>query len=118
MTPLPTTITPTLGKLIPRLASDHPGEVIATVAAIGRVLEANKLDWHDLAAAVAPTVEDDWHDALAFCAMHADRLDDKEQDFLKTLARWRGKPSAKQLDWLDAIAAKLRSDVGAGNDPR
>jgi hypothetical protein len=109
MTPLPATITPTLGKLIPRLGSDHPGEVVATVAAIGRVLEANKLDWHDLAAAVAPTVEDDWHDTLAFCTMRADQLSDKEKELLKTLAHWRGKPSAKQLDWLETIAAQLRS---------
>jgi hypothetical protein len=111
MTPLPATITPTLGKLIPRLASDHPSEVSATVAAIGRVLEANKLDWHDLAAAVAPTVEDDWQDTLAFCAMRADQLSDKEKEFLKTLAHWRGKPSAKQLDWLESIAVKLRTDA-------
>jgi hypothetical protein len=107
VTPLPTTITPTLGKLIPRLASNHPGEVVATAAAIGRVLEANKLDWHDLAAAVAPA--DGWHDTLAFFAMHADQLSAKEKDFLRTLAHWRGKPSEKQLDWLEAIAAKLRS---------
>jgi hypothetical protein len=108
MTPLPATITPTLGKLIPRLASDHPGEVVATVAAIGRVLEANKLDWHDLAAAVQGSPED-WQDTLAFCAMRTDHLSDKEKEFLKTLAHWRGKPSAKQLDWLEAIATKLRS---------
>jgi hypothetical protein len=41
-----------LGKLIPRLASDHPGEVAATAAAITRVLATNKLDWHDLVAAL------------------------------------------------------------------
>ena len=42
-----------LGKLIPRLASDHEGEVIATVAAIGRTLTGAGLDWHDLAKRVA-----------------------------------------------------------------
>lgn len=41
-----------LGKLIPRLSSNHDGEVVATARAIGRVLEAEKLDLHDLAAAV------------------------------------------------------------------
>ncbi len=43
-----------LQKLIPRLASDHDGEVIATVHAISRVLSAAQLDWHDLARAVQP----------------------------------------------------------------
>ncbi len=42
-----------LGKLIPRLASDHDGEVVATVAAIGRTLQGAGLDWHDLAKRVA-----------------------------------------------------------------
>lgn len=37
-----------LGKLIPRLSSDHDGEIIATVAAIGRTLKGAKLDFHDL----------------------------------------------------------------------
>jgi hypothetical protein len=111
MTPLPATITPTLGKLIPRLASDKAGEVVATAAAIGRVLTANGLDWHDLAAAVhQPTA--DWQDQLPFCAMHADRLSDKEKEFLAALAHWRGEPTRKQLDWLEAIASKLRSDEG------
>jgi hypothetical protein len=47
-----TEITPMLRKLIPRLASDQPGEILATVAAIGRVLRARGCDWHDLADAL------------------------------------------------------------------
>ena len=39
-----------LGKLLPRLASDAPGEVLATVAAIRRTLDRGGLDLHDLAA--------------------------------------------------------------------
>jgi uncharacterized NAD(P)/FAD-binding protein YdhS len=38
--------------MIPRLASEYDGEVIATVRAIARTLKSQKLDWHDLAAAV------------------------------------------------------------------
>lgn len=48
-----------LGKLIPRLASDHDGEVTATVAAIGRTLTGVGLDWHDLARRVAEPGFDD-----------------------------------------------------------
>jgi hypothetical protein len=48
-----------LGKLIPRLASDHDGEVTATVAAISRTLSGAGLDWHDLARRVAEPGFDD-----------------------------------------------------------
>jgi hypothetical protein len=41
-----------VAKLLPMLASDTPGEVVATVAAIGRTLHAAGLDWHALAAIV------------------------------------------------------------------
>lgn len=37
-----------LGKLIPLLASDKPGEVTATAAAITRALKGAGLDWHDV----------------------------------------------------------------------
>ena len=52
-------ITERLGKLVPRLASNHDGEVVATVAAIGRTLQSAGLDWHDLAQRIAtPTIFD------------------------------------------------------------
>lgn len=47
-----TEIAPMLRKLIPRLGSDQPGEILATVAAIERVLRAAGCDWHDLADAL------------------------------------------------------------------
>src|SRR4051812_7190131 len=54
-----TTIPPRVAILIPRLASDHEGERLATVAAIERALTAAGRDFHDLARALggapAPT---------------------------------------------------------------
>jgi hypothetical protein len=44
---------PVIGKLIPLLASDHDGEVLAAARAIGRMLASNGGDWHDLAAAIS-----------------------------------------------------------------
>ena len=41
-----------LAKLVPRLASDQDGEVVATVAAIRRVLQSAALDLHDLAETI------------------------------------------------------------------
>lgn len=43
-------VAPRLAVLLPRLATDHDGEVIATARAIGRTLTGAGLDWHDLAA--------------------------------------------------------------------
>jgi hypothetical protein len=47
---LPARITDKIGKLIPRLASDHDGEIVSTVRAIRRTLESAGSDLHDLAA--------------------------------------------------------------------
>jgi len=41
-----------IAKLLPLLASDKMGEVAATAAAIGRLLAAHGLTWHDLAHCV------------------------------------------------------------------
>lgn len=41
-----------LAKLVPRLASEHEGEVVATVRAMARVLSSGGLDWHDVARAL------------------------------------------------------------------
>jgi hypothetical protein len=43
-----------LAILIPRLASDFDGEVVATVRAICRILAADGHDLHDLARVVSP----------------------------------------------------------------
>ena len=45
-------VAPKIAKLIPRLASNHDGEVIATVHAIRRTLEGAGLDLHALAASL------------------------------------------------------------------
>jgi hypothetical protein len=37
-----------IAKLLPRLASTHDGEVVATARAIERVLKSSGSDWHDL----------------------------------------------------------------------
>jgi hypothetical protein len=42
-----------LSKLIPRLATDADGEVLATVRAIRAALQSAGLDLHDLAASIA-----------------------------------------------------------------
>ena len=41
-----------LAKLLPRLTSEHDGEVVATAHAIGRTLTVAGLDWYALAEAI------------------------------------------------------------------
>jgi len=41
-----------IAKLLPLLSSDKSGEVVATAAAVGRLLAAAGLTWHDLAKRV------------------------------------------------------------------
>jgi hypothetical protein len=109
-------ITPQLRKCVLRLSSDHDGEVVAAARAISRVLKSNKLDWHDLAQAlclplpaVHPCDDRDWRDLLAFCATRMSRLSSREREFLRSIARWRGDLTARQRDWLECIAEKLRA---------
>ena len=48
-----------LSKLIPRLASDQGGEVVATAAAIARTLNEAGLTFHDLAERIRAETLDD-----------------------------------------------------------
>jgi hypothetical protein len=112
MSALPTTLIPTLSKLIPRLASNHDGEVVATVRAIERVLKSADRDLHDLAACLgapaAPMLDADWRQNVRFCFENADRLSERELDFITNIARRPGQPTFKQLGWLHMIVDRLR----------
>lgn len=102
-----TVVTPKLSLLIPRLASDQDGEIVAVVRAIGRVLAASKLDWHDLAAGIAADRAPPVNIALGKVADDlrrvADRLSPRERAFLgnaTALLTARCTLTAKQEKWL------------------
>jgi hypothetical protein len=108
-------IAPQLGKLVRLLASDRDGEVVAAARAIDRVLKSCRLDWHDLAEAIClplpavqPCDDRDWRDLLAFAASRMSRLNDREKEFLRSIAKRRGDLTERHRDWLESIAAKLR----------
>ena len=108
-------ITGKLGRLLPRLASDRDGEVLATVAAIRRTLTREGFDLHDLAARLsdaaparraAPTPPEGAA-PLAMAAWldrHArHRLSPKEAAFVAAAHRLlttRRTLSLKQMAWL------------------
>jgi hypothetical protein len=101
-------VAPRLAKLLPRLASNHDGEVIATARAIERTLHSAGLDYHGLARSLVRSASNalpppDWRWMARACAEHWQELSDRERDFLATLAGWRCTPSPKQLGWLQNI---------------
>lgn len=115
-----------LGRLLPRLASDAPGEVVATVAAIRRTLDRAGLDLHDLAARLteaprpvqpgparpaqrnaSPRGELAVATWLRACAAH--RLTPKQRDFVERAARLLTAGRAltpKQSQWLADLHAQ------------
>jgi hypothetical protein len=108
-------LAPRLSKLIPRLASNHDGEVVATVAAIRRTLEVDGLDLHDLAEAIGNPVivyrtEPARADPSRSHQMDARRClqsgiawKPKEAQFLRQMAEQLRRPTQKQRDWLDGL---------------
>jgi len=53
--PLPPDVRKRIAQMMPLLSSDNTGECAAAAMAMGRLLKANGLDWHDLTAAFADT---------------------------------------------------------------
>lgn len=112
-------VAPKLALLIPRLATDHDGEVVATARAIGRVLAAAGLDFHDLAAGLAPaappqpepgprSVDEDELACAVWLRDHA-ILSPKEANFVDNaiLILRRGRRlSQAQAAWLAGLYAR------------
>jgi hypothetical protein len=97
-----------LDPLIRLLASDKPGEVVATVEAIKRVLASGGFDLNDLADAIgrplpapacAPT---GWREQAAYL-LHCGDLNDWERGFLRSLLSFRRPLSSKQMTVLKRI---------------
>jgi hypothetical protein len=103
-----------LSKLILLLSSNVDGEVLAAARAIGRTLESEGCDWHDLADIVVRPLPSpifsppEWRQAVAECLRWPELLSPKELGFLTTVRR-QAKLTPKQGDWLDAIIERVRS---------
>lgn len=119
-----------LSKLIPRLATNHDGEVVATARAIDRTLKASGADFHDLAQAVGvgviervvyrdrpapapkePAEPKTWAEIAKWCHERSTPLQPHERNFLADMAArlWGAQePTPKQGAWLNTLHAKLR----------
>lgn len=114
-----TVVAPKIAKLIPRLATDHDGEVLATVQAIRRTLAAAGLDLHDLVGALnsppaanPPNIREpqSWFQLCNICLDWPDLLTEKEADFLQDIGPrlvMGAEPTEKQAAWLRAIYNKV-----------
>jgi hypothetical protein len=89
-----------LGKLIPRLASNHAGEVIAAAAAICRTLQSAGADLHDLCDTLGAEWAPEWRDQVLFCRRHWELLSERERSLIESPERRRGTPTDKQLAFL------------------
>jgi hypothetical protein len=109
-------IAPRIAKLLRLLASDKPGELVASVQALRRVLGSANLDLHDLANVVefaarreAPQValttadDDDAREMIRCCRECSDLLTNKELAFVRSMAKWRGEPTKRQMAWLSSL---------------
>lgn len=119
-----TEILPKLRLLIPRLASDADGEVVATVAAIRRLLERHGLDLHDLAAALgpqsapqdaAPQPLDLPSDMALLCLLSGVAWKPHEDKFLNQMLRFGdwSRLSIKQENWLRGLLARTLREEAA-----
>lgn len=104
MTNFPQPVADMLAKLLPRLASDQDGEVVATANAIRRTLGSAGLDLHDLAKRVAATSEpfkftlpDNpfWHTTPAPA--------EPQTPFEGRAPRWDSVERSGRLAWLDIM---------------
>jgi hypothetical protein len=120
---LPSTSAERLAQLMLMLSSSHDGEVVnAAARAIGRLLDAERVDWHMLASGVCRTrpgrTNDDnhysgmhWRSAAEFCARFPERLNSWEQDFIDGMLKWRRTPTQKQLDVLENIRQRILAET-------
>ena len=109
-------IAPMIGKLVRLLGSDTSGEVVASAHALRRVLGSANLDLHDLANVVefaarreAPQVasatadDDDAREMIRCCRECSELLSAKELAFVRSMAKWRGEPTKRQMAWLSSL---------------
>jgi hypothetical protein len=111
----PPTTAERLAKLVLLLSSPNRGEVVAAAAAIGRVLEAENRDWHDLAHSIkTPPRESDrhwsswhWRSTAEWCAQHAEYMTEWERGFISDILKRRYPLSEKQSACLERIKQNI-----------
>jgi hypothetical protein len=125
---IPSSVVDKVAQILPRLGSDHPGEVVATAAAVVRVLGKAGHDLYDLvglirqgAIALPPPKEPppdpsfDFEFSAAWCREHQydPRLSARDRGFLRSMGQWferRKMPTEKQAAWLSSIGGGSKTN--------
>ena len=107
-----------LAKLLGMTGSSHDGEALNAARMADRLRRDLGLQWSDIIAPpLAPQSrhesfrdpgDQNWRAIVRYCADHIHLLDAREGNFVRTIARWHGKPTDKQMKWLRDIADRLR----------
>jgi hypothetical protein len=114
-----------VAQLLPRLASDQPGDVVSSAAALVRVLKSEGKDLHDLAKLLdgksiiiyrdvfreKPKPQGEWLKKATYCAENDKTLTPKEKEFVSDMAvklKYQNEPTERQAAWLDAIWHRLQ----------
>ncbi|NTF35541.1 hypothetical protein [Agrobacterium rubi] len=97
-----------LGKLFPRLASDHDGEVIATARAIIRTLASSGASLHDMAELMRPK------ETVKEKIVYRDKPAPKKAKKKKPEPEFQPPPDRVKVLWTDVIrwAPYLINDCG------
>ena len=116
-------IAPTVAKLLRLLASDKPGEVAASAQALRRVLGSANLDLHDLANVVefaarreVPQItsttanDDDAREMIRRCRECSETLTSKELAFVRSMTKWHGQPTERQMAWLRSLYERCKGE--------
>lgn len=123
-------ITERIALIIPRLGSNHDGEVVAAAKAIERILSTEKLDWRTIAGIVANSSQHlseepihSWHDMpqqwraqLLSTLLCLPGLSEWEGQFLRSVAQKFHQGfalSAKQIDIIDRLAQRSTTQEAA-----
>jgi hypothetical protein len=107
-----------LVRLLGMLGSAHDGEVANAGRMADRLIREHGLTWSQIIAPTPsatltplsrePATALEWRQLAAWIKRNfADRLNAREHQFVTHMATWRAMPSAKQQEWLNAIAERF-----------
>lgn len=97
-----------LAKLCGMFGSDFDGEVLTAARMANEHVRRLGLSWGDVIG-----VDVDWRVMARACRDRPLHFSDKERKFVVAMARWRGTPSDKQLEWLSAFYERIRREEAA-----
>ena len=107
-----------LVRLLGMLGSAHDGEVANAGRMADRLIREHGLTWSQIIAPTPPatftplfrepTTALEWRQLAVWIKRNfADRLNAREHQFVMHMATWGAMPSAKQREWLNAIAERF-----------